>query len=539
MQNKFILISTCMVYASTGFAGIQPDAGNSIKSVSPSHVLKMGRKAQSGFSEPGAQESRQKTEVPDLVQSDIHAIQQSRSETKTEMPEPGHGNSLALLASRTGTVNSTAVEDDSGLAEMTGRGPPDSDTGRVRDKSQDKELGKLKSALAKQVELFNKQQKALIQQAKALENLKSEVERLSGRTGGTTTAKPESAVVPAVADNSAQAASSMPAAKPKPGLPEKPVGKAPTANQKPKLPELPRFSDTLGGVLTPQGKFMLEPSFEYAYSGNNRVFLDAYTFLPAIAVGLIDIRQVQRHTLEASGSIRYGITDTWEVAGRVPFIYRQDLQRSRPVSLGATGDETFTASGYGVGDVEFTTRYQINSGSGGWPIFVANLSTSIPTGKNPFEVKFADVQGVPGAVFPTELPTGVGYYSIQPSMTFLYPSDPAAFFANFNYSANLQHHEYLGTVDPGDAVGAYGAMSFSINEKSSFSLGYSQKYVFNSYINGTRQSGSQLTIGEFLLGLAYKFTKDTSLTINLSVGATPDAQDMKLVFRLPMYFQGF
>lgn len=165
----------------------------------------------------------------------------------------------------------------------------------------------------------------------------------------------------------------------------------------------------MGGVLTRKGKIVLEPTLEYAFSSNNRVFLDAFTFLPAIAVGLIDIRQVDQHNLMASVGGRYGVTDRFEVEVRVPYRFRFDEQRSRPVSIGAGIDETFNASGNNIGDIEFAGRYQLNSGRGGWPILVGNLLATIPTGKSPFDVKFEQAQGVPGAVYPTEVPTGVGF----------------------------------------------------------------------------------------------------------------------------------
>jgi hypothetical protein len=435
------------------------------------------------------------------------------------------------------------VAAEADLDQSFGRGTKGA---RAASKSRPKpdDLARLKHDFEAQLEVFKRQQQALLEQQKSLEALKARLDRLAG---GTAAAQPG----PAAAQPAPMAAArpagprSEPARPAGPALakagpsemPPKPVGRAPDASQKVKLPELPRFSDTLGGVLTPRGKAMVEPSFEYAYASNNRVFLDAFTFLPAIAVGLIDIRQVQRHTLIAAGSLRYGITDTWEISSRVPFIYREDLQRSRPVAIGAARDETFTADGSGLGDIEFTTRYQLNSLGGGWPVFVANLSTTIPTGTSPFDIKYYQAQGVPGALFPEELPTGVGYYSVQPSISYLYPSDPAAFFGNLSYSYNAEHDQGPNTYDPGDAIGGSFGMAFSINDKSSFSLGYSHRFIFNSYVDGTRIKGSEVTIGEFLLGFAYRFNKDTSINLSLSLGATSDAQDARLTLRVPIFFQ--
>ena len=60
------------------------------------------------------------------------------------------------------------------------------------------------------------------------------------------------------------------------------------------------------GILTPRGKYVLEPSLQYAYSSSNRVALVGYTVIPAILIGLIDIREVRRTTLTASLTGRMG-----------------------------------------------------------------------------------------------------------------------------------------------------------------------------------------------------------------------------------------
>lgn len=382
------------------------------------------------------------------------------------------------------------------LSTATGRGP-------------ESELDQLRQALAEQQRLFDQQRRALDAQQDSLRTMQARIDQLAGK-----------AAPPPVAA----------------ATPPRPVGEAP---EKPKTPDLPRISDTVGGVLTPKGKVVLEPSVEYDYAGNNRVFLDAFTFLPAIAVGLIDVRQIQRHTVIGAATARVGITDFFELSGRVPFLYREDRQRSRPVAIGAGIDETFTADGAGLGDLEFSGRYQLNTGSGGWPVFIANLSASIPTGTSPYAIPLVNAQGVPGARFPTELPTGVGYYSAQPALTLLYPTDPAVLYASLSYSYNAETHESVGKIDPGDTVGGNFGMGFGVNERTSFSLGYSHKHVFGTRVNGQTLGGSDLNIGEFLLGYAYKFTKDVSLNLSLSIGATPDSQNVKLTFRLPTYFDVF
>ncbi|HYE35310.1 transporter [Methylocaldum sp.] len=398
------------------------------------------------------------------------------------------------------------------------------------------ELDQLRRALAEQQRIFENQKKVFQEQQQKLQLLQNQVERLAGRAPARPASASPSAVQITRAENPSPGAVKA-VDKKQPSIPTGPVGQAPES--KPKPPELPRISETVGGVLTPKGKVIVEPSLEYNYANNNRVFLDAFTFIPAIAIGLIDLREVDRHTFIGAITGRYGLTDRLEVSGRVPFLYREDTQRSRAVSIGAGVDETFNADGSGLGDLEFTARYQFNGGAGGWPIFVGNLAMTVPTGKSPYDVDFVLAQGVPGARFPTELPTGSGYVSVQPSITALYPTDPAVFYASLSYGYNMETDENIGTVDPGDSIGGSFGLGFSINERSSFSIGYSHKHVLETDVDGTSVPGSSLDIGEFLLGYAFKLTRDTSLNLSVSLGATDDAPDVRLTLRLPMSFSPF
>ncbi len=394
---------------------------------------------------------------------------------------------------------------------------------------QNNSLAEYKKLIAEQQKEFQLQRQIIAEQGKELEQLKSRLDALTNQTATNKQGPSQSKIV------SAKNTAAPPTSPNR--LPSKPVGQAPPgATEKPRPPEIPRLSDTVGGVLTRKGKIVVEPSLQYAYTSNNRVFLDAFTFLPAIAIGLIDLREVKRHSFIGTLGARYGVTDRLEVEFRAPYVYRSDSQRSRPVSIGAGVDETFNATGNDIGDLEFASRYQLNSGSGGWPILVGNIVATAPTGKSPFDVKLVQAQGVPGATFPTELPTGAGYFSFQPSLTALYPTDPAVFFGNLSYSYNAETSTNFGKINPGDALGLSFGMGFGINERSSYSLGYSHKHVLESEIRGIAIKGSTLDIGQLLVGYSFKYSPKTTFNLSLGVGTTTDAQDVTLNFRMPMTF---
>ncbi|MGZ5049673.1 MAG: coiled-coil domain-containing protein [Methylobacter sp.] len=403
-----------------------------------------------------------------------------------------------------------------------------SNTGYAKINSDNDSVAQYKKLLAEQQKEFQTQRQIIAEQGKELELLKS---RLDALTSQAVNRQTQHGTQLASAKNDAEPA------KPTSQLPSKPVGQAPpSAAEKPRPPEIPRLSEAVGGVLTRKGNIVFEPSLYYAYTSNNRVFLDAFTFLPALAVGLIDLREVKRHSFIATLGTRYGLTDRLELEFRVPYVYRTDSQRSRPVSVGAGVDETFNATGNDIGDLELAARYQINSGIGGWPILVGNVVATAPTGRSPFDVSFVQAQGIPGATFPTELPTGAGYYSVQPSFTALYPTDPAVFFGNVSYSYNAETSTNVGNINPGDAVGFSFGMGFGINERSSYSLGYSHKHVLESELNGLAIQGSTLDIGQLLVGYSFKYSRRTTFNLSLGIGTTSDSQDVTLNFRMPMTF---
>lgn len=314
------------------------------------------------------------------------------------------------------------------------------------------------------------------------------------------------------------------------------------------------ISNEVAGVLTPRGTLTLEPSVKFATSSNDRVFLEGFgpLVLPAFYLGIIDIRETDRKTAVASLTARYGINNRLQISGRVPFVWRDDQTRSRPITRALFSDEVFNADGSGLGDIEVALDYQFNDGNN-WPFMTGSLRVKAPTGTNPYEVDTFNVtiddpddpgdclRGDDGQCliqqFPKELPTGTGTWSIQPSLTFLYPTDPAVFYGTLDYSFNLKEDfKDVGTIDPGDAFGISGGMGFGLNDRSSFSLGFSYTHGFETKNNGVEINGSDYDIGQVLFGYSFRWSQDTTVNLTIGVGATDDAQDFEMTLRVPTNF---
>ena len=303
------------------------------------------------------------------------------------------------------------------------------------------------------------------------------------------------------------------------------------------------------GVLTPKGQFSFETGIQYAYSSSNRVSIVGYTIIPALTIGLIDVREVRRNTFTGNVTGRWGVTNRMELEAKVPYVYRSDDQLTRPLNLGAGRDELFNSTGQGLGDIEATARYQFNETTVDKPVYIGSLRFKSRTGKDPFEV-LTDTTQAPELItnrVETELPTGSGFYTLQPGITMLYPTDPAVFFGGLNYQYNFarsnvtmnttQGQINLGEVDPGDVIGYNFGMGLALNERSSFSLGYDGASVGKTKINGQDAiNAARLQLGTLLLGYSQRLTNATSLGLTVGVGVTRDTPDVTLGLRLPMAF---
>ncbi|HEU4853141.1 MAG TPA: acetate kinase, partial [Telluria sp.] len=307
------------------------------------------------------------------------------------------------------------------------------------------------------------------------------------------------------------------------------------------------------GVLTPRGKFVLEPSLQFGYSSSNRVALVGYTIIPALLIGLVDVREVKRNTTTAALTIRRGLTNRAEAEARIPYIYRSDSTVSREIFTGTAVERVFDTSGHGIGDVELGARYQLNNGGADRPYYIAGVKVKTRTGEDPFDV-VTDCQrrcvgeNVTGTGLPLELPTGSGFYSLQPSLTFLLPADPAIFFGSVSYLHNFKRSnvrrtvqggekEFLGEVKPGDVIGFNFGIGLALNDRVALSLGYDHQTVGRVRQGGNTVPGSVRTqLGTLLLGYSYRVSEKRTINLAVGAGVTRDTPDVALTLRVPFTF---
>lgn len=287
-----------------------------------------------------------------------------------------------------------------------------------------------------------------------------------------------------------------------------------------------------GGVLLRRGELSLEPAVEYVANSSRRVEMSGFTVLPAILIGSFELRDTLRDTVVGSLTARYGVTDDFEMDVRVPYVYRMDRTRSRPLGNGSSGQEVFETEGGDLGDIEFGLHHQINEGRNDWPIFVGNMRVKSTTGRDPFETERDSVSGLE-----TKPSTGSGFWSFEPSLTMITASDPAVFYANLSYIYNHERTIEDSSIDPGDVIGTSFGVSLALNDRTSVSFGGDWQFVGITEQDGEALAGAdRLTVGRAVMGLSHRLNERMGLNFSFAYGITEDAPDAQFMIKTPIKF---
>lgn len=230
----------------------------------------------------------------------------------------------------------------------------------------------------------------------------------------------------------------------------------------------------------------------------------------------------------------------------MPYLSIHEDLREREAFQGTPVDTLRESSGSGVGDIEASIRYQLNDGLDGWPYVIGSLRLKAPTGDSPYDVEqktVRDSQGNPIGVELSERPTGSGFWSVEPGLSLIYPSDPAVLYGNLSYVYTLKDDkgfENGKTIDPGNVIRFGFGMGFAFNERTSFSLGYDQSIIqktrYERDIDLFAANFDRIQIGSLSFGLSQRLTPSTSLSVTINVGVTENAPDSEITLKLPISF---
>jgi hypothetical protein len=326
--------------------------------------------------------------------------------------------------------------------------------------------------------------------------------------------------------------------------PSGPVGEAPPA-----LPPATLALPQGINALTPKGTLVFDQGIEYQDTASNRIVFSGVEIVDTVLLGEFEANQTRDQSALTLSTLRYGLLNGLELDLTVPYAVRSDsvtLVQTAQTNL----TDTTNIRGNGIGDVEGTLQYQFTKGSNGWPVLIGAMRVISDTGRGPFDVPFR-ADGVAEA-----LPTGSGFWAIQPTLTFIYPLDPIVMFGSVAYQHSFGRAidkafgtgtslVEIGQVQPGDAISASIGFAFSLNQHFSYSLGYKDNYflptttVFRPTGNlpgGLKAESLSLQAGSFLLGGSYQLNRHVTLNLNFEFGVTPDAPNDTIIFRVPYTF---
>lgn len=413
----------------------------------------------------------------------------------------------------------------------------------------EQEVEALRKAVQEQAQELRAQSQRLNQQLRLLDTQQQQIHRLQSRlAGGQAAAGATAQAAPPAQPQAREAAQS-----------QGPVQAQSAPIQNPSRAEVERKKNQLalqtspslanaGGVLTPRGALVVQPTFQYDYYAQNQAVVNGFTIVPGITFGNLNINRVTQDVYTMGLRVRLGITDRLEINAYIPYVVTNSTTTTSPETVGAA-PLNVTSTGHDIGDVQFGASYQINSGADGWPVFVANLQFKTITGTSPFDVPIYTINDPNGAFLQglqKRLPTGTGFYTLTPSVTVLYPSDPGVLFLNvkgvYNFARTVDVQNPSGgaptstRLQPGNGLGVAFGMGFSLNDRTSLSLGYEQDFYLAATQNGQAIGGSSYRQGSFNFGLGYQISPIQSFNLGASIGIGPNSPAAEVVFQYSRRF---
>ena len=298
-------------------------------------------------------------------------------------------------------------------------------------------------------------------------------------------------------------------------------------------------------------RFSTEVGVSYAHFDDARVNLSGFLALDAIFLGLISIDETRADVVTTDFTARMGIDDRLQFDVNVPYLVRRSYYQSGGAGGNASGLVAATVWDAGLGDVSFGASYRLLTETFTRPDVVANVRVKAPTGRHPFGIELVDVAGSEGNLkVPEELAFGTGVWSSAVGVSVLKSLDPLVVFGSINYFRNFEESfvdideapgDQPGRVKLGDSI-QYGAgVAFALNERSSLSTSFTQRFVRGTRLRRDEADwqtviGSDANVALMNFGATFALAEKVSLLGSVSIGMTADAPDMVVSIRLPIRY---
>ena len=248
-----------------------------------------------------------------------------------------------------------------------------------------------------------------------------------------------------------------------------------------------------------------------------------------------DLTQDSEHRFDHVLSIDYGILDNVSLGIRLPLVMKYDDVNDN--------DEI------NIGDIQLRLRWQPWATRAGETQWTMLASATFPTGESPFETDFGE-----------ELSTGSGYGSFSLGASAFRVMDPAALFANVQYTFNFEEDSLsqsrgfipaidpvngrpiyrpltMEGIDPGDTLSFALGFAYAISYELSMTLQYQYSYFFASDLQFSGMEGIETveqTSGLMALTVGWRRSRDQLINVTAGFGTTDNSPDMYLGLSLPL-----
>jgi hypothetical protein len=291
-----------------------------------------------------------------------------------------------------------------------------------------------------------------------------------------------------------------------------------------------------GGLLIGKESIDVDFALQYSYNTSRRVDLTGIT-LPGIVIGLIQIEKIRRHILVPSLSVRYGVTDSFQVSLKVPYVFRFDEYTYSPATQDSP-EVTKRVDEGDIGDIEGAISFNLLEEKGSRPQIFAGARVKTRSGKDPYGLPTEEA--TPGKIVYTELPTGTGHWAVEPYVTLIRTVDPAVLFGTLSYYCHNPRHVKTsgGTqeVDPSDSFNFSFGLAYALNEKLALSTAYDQKIYNRMRIDGVTYDDTNPVLANLRFGISYVCSKRASVNLGLAIGLTEDSPDVQITINIPFRF---
>ena len=263
-----------------------------------------------------------------------------------------------------------------------------------------------------------------------------------------------------------------------------------------------------GALLLPTGVLEVEPSLTFTRQ-------EDATSLFVTSGGLIVAGETEINANRFSADLGLRLGLPWDAQLELGLPYRR-AEVETVTNVGFAPITTSGSSGGGLGDLRIGLAKSLLR-EGLWrPDLVGRFTWNTASGEN-------RDNGVS---------LGGGFHELQASLTAIKRQDPVVFIAGLSYQHSLEKNQ----ITPGPVIATNLGAAIALSPETSLRFSLSGAYQGETELFGSDVDGSDQVIGSFIIGSSTLLAPGVLLNGTLAFGLTDDADDMSILFSLPIRF---